>query len=178
MWRRECSQDTFAVGFGALSMIRDEYETDICARLDEAKAIPFERVAIGHWHPKVSDCHANVDTWVAENPSAKAIRGWIIYAGYGEGFVGLTAHSIVEAANGQRFDITPLHDESMRFGARFVEHDRDEKSFIAMKDSGIEIRCLGKRPAPKLASDDVLAIGAQPYDEEEFSMTSQPSHSD
>lgn len=133
-------------------MTRDEYETDVCSRRRDAEKIPYHAVGIGDWRPKVAECHANADAWVRANPRTKAIGGWVEYASFGEGTVALTAHSIVEDADGRRFDITPLYQENTSIPryVQFVEHRGDDASFFAMKDQDHEIQCCGDKPAPKL----------------------------
>jgi hypothetical protein len=149
-------------------MTRDEYEIEICACLDEGRSLPFKEVRIGDWRPIVAECHKNADTWVKATPGSKAIRGWITFAAYSDDSVGLTAHSIVEEADGRRFDITPLENESYRRGARFVAHYGDDQSFFAMKELGLEIRCLNSAPSPKLDSQASLAAWAPDGDEDGF----------
>ena len=123
-------------------MTRAEYESAVCARVDHAVRVPFRRVSLADWSPKVAECHQNADTWVAANPGFEAVRGWVTYASFGGDSVGLTAHSIVRDQSGALFDITPLGNEDARAGMRFVEHQGDPAIFDEMKALGISIRCL------------------------------------
>jgi hypothetical protein len=112
---------------------RREYEAGVCNRLDEAQAVPFEEVFIGHWRPLVAQCHENVDRWAQSHPEYTAVRGWVTYASFGDGMFGLTAHSVVKDAGGRLFDITPLEDESLRPGMLFVPHLEDDASFHRLR---------------------------------------------
>jgi hypothetical protein len=123
-------------------MTRTEYQTSICARLDRAVRVPFKPVSIGDWSPQIADCHQNADTWARAKPDYEAVRGWVSYASFGGGSIGLTAHSVVRHENGALIDITPLCDESVRRGMAFIEHEGDPALFDAMKAGGINIDCL------------------------------------
>jgi hypothetical protein len=120
---------------------RAEYESAVCARVDQAVRVPFRKVLLADWSPKVAECHQNADIWVAVNPAFEAVRGWVIYASFGGDSVGLTAHSIVRDQSGALFDITPLGSEYARNGMRFVEHEGDPAIFEKMKAMGINIHC-------------------------------------
>ena len=122
-------------------MTRAEYESAVCARVDEAIRVPFRRVSLPDWSPKVAECHQNTDAWVRANPGVAAVRGWVTYASFGGDSVGLTAHSIVRDQSGVLVDITPLADESARAGMRFVEHEGDPALFDEMKAVDINIYC-------------------------------------
>lgn len=112
-------------------MNRTEYETDVCRRLNKAEPVPFRQVSTEGWRPVVAGCHPNVEYWVQMNPGTIAVRGWVCFAGFGYA-VGLTAHSVVQDADGKRFDITPLENERSREGMRFVEHLGNERDFFKM----------------------------------------------
>ena len=118
-----------------------EYVADICKRLDQAERVPFRRVSPEGWRPKVAECHQNVDAWVKANPGTAAVRGWVTYASFGDLGVGLTAHSVVQDTDGRLFDITPLLDESLRRGMRFVRHVGDEAMFFAAKKISVSLNC-------------------------------------
>lgn len=121
---------------------RRVFETAICSRLIEAEIIPFKKVAIGEWQPKIAECHENVDTWVQTNPGASAVRGWVVFASYGGDAVGLTAHSVVRGPAGELFDITPIQNENDRHPLHFIAHLGDERSFLEMrKGVGISFTC-------------------------------------
>jgi hypothetical protein len=120
---------------------RRAYEEAICARLTEGEVVPFKEVSIGEWRPKVAECHGNVDTWVRSNPQTVAVRGWVTLYPIGELGIKLTAHSIVQAPDGTRFDITPLADEGAREGMRFVAHVADDQTFLEMKAINVFLTC-------------------------------------
>lgn len=122
-------------------MDRRSYEEAICARLSEGQIIPFREVSLGEWRPAISACHENVNMWVRSNPQCVAVRGWVTYASFGAGTVGLTAHSIVQDPNGNLFDITPQNDESIRQGMRFIAHVGDDPSFFETKANGHSFVC-------------------------------------
>ena len=111
---------------------RADYEASILARLDQAVRVPFREVSLNNWRPGHNDCHNNVDTCVAANPSCKAVRGWMI-----ESTCSLTAHSVVRDTDGQLFDITPFTDDRLRLG--FIEHEGDDAAFERMKAAGVQI---------------------------------------
>jgi len=122
-------------------MDRARYEADICNRLRQSDRIPFLTVSIGDWEPKVGECHQNVDTWVKARPDCMAVRGWVTYACFGDNSTGLTAHSVVQFADGELLDITPLEREGLRGGMRFVRHLGDEESFTVEKHRNLFISC-------------------------------------
>jgi hypothetical protein len=122
-------------------MLDHEYRTTVCSRLDSAEAVPFEKVSIGEWEPQFAHCHENVDVWVRAHPQCKPVRGWLIYASFSGGAVGLTAHSIVKGADGKLYDITPFGDESVRPYARFIAHGGDDHSFFEIKAKGHSFTC-------------------------------------
>jgi len=55
--------------------------------------------------------------------------------------VGLTAHSIVQGADGRLFDITPLESERYRRGMRFIKHVGDDEVFFEQERRGRDIKC-------------------------------------
>ena len=119
-------------------MTRDEYAASVCARLDQAVAVPFQPVAIA----KIADCHMNADAWVAANPNYQTVRGWVKCASFGDLGARLTAHSVVRTPEGKLLDITPLADESLRGGMHFIEHEGSERLFFAAKEGSVFIDCL------------------------------------
>ena len=147
-------------------MTADEYEADICARLANAQRVPFESRTIGDWRPEIANCHANVERWVRANPGSKGVQGWVEFANSSGDSTRLTAHSIVQAPDGRRFDITPVLDEPSRFPGRFVEHMGDDQSFRAMKANGLPIICQDGRPAPKFGPEVLLDGWAPPPDDD------------
>lgn len=122
-------------------MERADYEADICGRLHEAKLVPFRVVSIEEWTPGLNHCHSNVDTWVKANAGTLAVRGWVTHIDYGDLGVELTAHSVVQGADGQLFDITPLGDERVRPFMRFVRHSGEESLFSIQRHQNLFITC-------------------------------------
>jgi hypothetical protein len=122
-------------------MDRASYEADICDRLQHAECIPFRSASLEEWKPEVADCHRNVDAWVKAHPDCKAVRGWVTYAWFSDNSTGLTAHSVVQGADGELFDITPLERESLRSGMRFIRHVGDEESFAIERHRNLSITC-------------------------------------
>jgi hypothetical protein len=120
---------------------RADYEADICSRLHEARVIPFRKVAMSGGLPAVANCHSNVDAWVKAHPDCKAVRGWVTYASFGDQGLGLTAHSIVQDADSQLFDITPLGDERVRPSMHFARHMGDDESFSIQRLQNLFITC-------------------------------------
>lgn len=121
---------------------RREYESRICERLAAAQPVPFRGVSIDGRHPEIGRCHENVDRWIQANRQCTALRGWVVYASYGEGMLGVTAHSVVRDADGQLFDITPVSDERVRQGMLFVPHEGDDASFDTLRaGSGLSFTC-------------------------------------
>lgn len=118
------------------------YRRTICAKFaaGEGEEVLFRKVVIGEWQPRVAYCHDNVDRWVVEHPSDKAVRGWLPYQPIGNCFQ-LTAHSVVRAA-GAMFDITPFENESSRRGLRFIEDPSGGPLFTAwLKLVGKNLNC-------------------------------------
>lgn len=113
------------------------YDSAVCARLRAARAVPYRRVSPAGWTPKPSECHANVDRWVAEHLGHAAVRGWII-CGVGM----LTAHSVIRAPDGSLFDITPMPSlDANRSWMLFVVHDGGEASFRARREADVFLYC-------------------------------------
>lgn len=139
-------------------MNRAEYEASICSERAEAVTVPFKKVALGDWMPKIADCHNNVDHWVEANPGCEAVRGWITYISFGPSGVQLTSHSVVRDHGGNLFDITPVYQDAIGGGA-FVEDKGDLTKFFAMKDH--DIRCPSLDPEADVAAllDLIRAAG-------------------
>lgn len=125
---------------------RPDYEESICRRLRHANPVPkLRKVFFKNGDgPKVSECHPNVDRWVGEHLGATAVRGWVTHQKVWDGHnfkQELTAHSVVRAADGQLFDITPFSDERVRDTTLFVPHPGDEELFLLMRGSNIRCCC-------------------------------------
>ncbi|MBB2791695.1 UNVERIFIED_ORG: hypothetical protein GGD58_000539 [Rhizobium pisi] len=129
-------------------MERDEYERDICARSGTPIDVRYEPDAsIGEWRPKVADCHANVDYWVAHREGYAAVRGWLAYLEGGADLHGYTAHSVLRDPHGELVDITPVEDRNF-VRRRFIPHLGDDATFLNMRTLDLSIHCLGSCPAP------------------------------
>jgi hypothetical protein len=110
------------------SVDKQAYVNKVCNRYRHAKPLPFDAKRAAENNSRVGDCHNNVDAWIAAHPEDQAVRGWITW--YNSV---VTAHSVVCSHDGKLFDITPLGDESIRGGLRFVPHLGDEATFAEMK---------------------------------------------
>ncbi len=82
---------------------------------------------------------------MTEESSCKIVRGWVTYADFGLS-IGLTAHSVIQDANGKFFDITPRGNDDARAGMWFVSHLGSEQELQSMKESNIFIQCLPNSP--------------------------------
>lgn len=128
-------------------MNRAVYEKNICDRMPRAETIPFCQANKKDGGPsRPNECHENVDAWVKDHPGYKAIRGWVTDAHFSDNSIRLTAHSVVQNADGKLFDITPLNNECLRGHMRFVRHLGDEASFAIERRRNIYItcRCVGE----------------------------------
>ena len=76
---------------------------------NQAVVIPFVEMILPSGPPSENDCHGYVDRWVRQHPGDRALRGWLVF----DNFPIMTrvcrfnAHSVVEAADGSLFDLTP-----------------------------------------------------------------------
>ncbi|UCF24502.1 MAG: hypothetical protein JSV72_03250 [Ralstonia sp.] len=75
-------------------------------RLPLAQQVPpLNETAKADWNPVPADCHANADRWIERSPGCKRIRGWVIEGGREYGAI-CHAHSVVQDASGQLWDVT------------------------------------------------------------------------
>ena len=126
---------------------RDEYERDVCARRGSATDVRYEPDAsFGDWKPKVAECHANVDYWVAHREGYAPVRGWLAYMSGGD-VHGYTAHSVLRDPHGELADITPVEDRNFT-RRRFIPHLGDDATFLRMRTLNLNILCQGNCPAP------------------------------
>lgn len=129
-------------------MTRDEYERDICARSVAASSVPFKPdIVIDGWKPKSGQCHQNVDYWVTCHPGHTAVRGWIFWYSGGGDLSVYTAHSVVRAADGELFDITPLDNGDRRRGP-FIMHRANDEAFLMPRTQNLSISCQRDYPTP------------------------------
>lgn len=112
----------------------------------EAQDVP--RIAVQYRDgstPHRARCHDNVDRWIDENPSAFAVRGWLISARLGDSWM-LEAHSVVRLPDQTRADITlQLADQR----APFLTHVGDDALFLAAK------RCVNQICWPPLMAGGI-----------------------
>jgi hypothetical protein len=106
------------------------YFDDVAGRQIEAVEVSRKEVLYADGTaPERSNCHANVDRWVLENPGCEAVRGWAISARMGNAIM-LDAHSVVRAPDGALVDIT-LNADDQR--APIVLHKGPEAEFEAVR---------------------------------------------
>jgi hypothetical protein len=84
------------------------------------------------WLPAAHHCHANVDRWVRYSPAHKRVRGFVLF-GPQFGVWRVTAHSLVELADGTLVDITP-HGASQLYP--FVRHIGTNEQFEEFASHG------------------------------------------
>lgn len=148
-------------------MERAEDEALICSARGDAVTVPFKEVALGDRTPKISDCHNNVDRWIAANHDCKAVRGWISYISYGPAGEQLTGPSVVRNADGTLIDITPVYPGAPR-GSALVEPRGDPAVFFAIKDHDIRCPSLNvEADAAELEALIAAADGFEPNDDAE-----------
>lgn len=102
------------------------------ARRNQAVVIPFVEMILPSGPPSENDCHGNVDRWVRQHPGDRALRGWLVFDNFLMTRVcRFNAHSVVEAADGSLFDLTPSK-ASRRYP--FLRHVGRDGEFTAMID--------------------------------------------
>ena len=106
-------------------MFPSEVEKRLREILPQAKLVPFRSVRFREGAPTAHNCHENVDRWVSENPSDRAIRGWLV-ASNASGAI-LDKHSVVCSGDGAWFDVTPLNHPTP-----FVAHPGTEAEFQSL----------------------------------------------
>jgi hypothetical protein len=112
----------------------DAYLNALCERRATATPVPPRQVHFRNGEtPRCRNCHSNVDTWVAENPKCKPVRGWLVIS---DGL--LNAHSVVADTDGVLFDITPQPVS----GLRFFRHPGTESEFRALIERYHEVHCV------------------------------------
>jgi hypothetical protein len=105
--------------------------------------------------PQPCQCHINVRRFVAENPGAVRVGGWLIM-GRGKLSGRYVAHSVVRYRK-RTFDITPSE-----FHLQFVQHIGTDDDFREMEVPFSELSW--PPPAPDLTPSDF----AESYADEEF----------
>jgi hypothetical protein len=120
---------------------RAEYVKSVCERLGKAKPVPYLEVQFADGsQPEQNCCHRNAERWAREHPGTIVVRGWVDFMPAVSGRR-LTAHSVLQDADGWQFDITPIADKGVRPSLRFVPHIGDEQLFQSMKQESIFIDC-------------------------------------
>jgi hypothetical protein len=113
-----------------------DFMTKLAARLFERRgeAIPVSRALIesGDWRPKPNDCHRNATMLCSLTPVYTAVRGWFAADYLDLGFYKFFAHSVVEDAGGNLFDITP---NQLPWNYPFLKHDPTDGDFLEMIES-------------------------------------------
>ena len=87
-------------------------------------------VSIADWQPKPSDCHNNVDRWIAHHDCCTRVRGWLTWGEDGAGSCQFMAHSVVEEG-GVLYDITPIDSNTPT--PKFLKHLGETEAFDAMQ---------------------------------------------
>lgn len=108
------------------------YFARLVQSISGARNVPFREVQLDGWRPQLSDCHRNVDYWVAQYPASTAARGWLFWPLNECGQRIFMAHSVVDEA-GQLFDITPIDRNTPRDTLLFIRHPGTEAEFNGMK---------------------------------------------
>jgi hypothetical protein len=116
-------------------MATQELLDELRARADEATSVPYKAVKFTVGFPYPHACHLNVKAWVAENPGAKRVRGWLVTSG-----TIFDKHSVVEE-NGEHYDITPSNAP----GTPFLPYTGSDADFCA-----IEAQLIVLPEGPKL----------------------------
>jgi hypothetical protein len=110
----------------------DAYFKSLCERRSTAVLVPYRGVSFRNGEPAYSNCHQNVAMWVAENPECTPVRGWLR-----SDYI-LDAHSVVAAADGLLFDITPLSVP----GLHFLRHLGSDSEFWALIKHTTQVHCV------------------------------------
>jgi hypothetical protein len=111
----------------------DSYRRYLKTKLTNAVHLPKKLVTVNAGLPKIKQCHDNVEFYVAENQTAKCVRGWIVVAS-NMGTL-LLAHSVIEESDGVRYEITPIESCEPR---PFLEADLCEEDFVNLHNYLIE----------------------------------------
>lgn len=105
------------------------YLDNVTARLDQAFHIKRRDVLFQDGsQPLASHCHDNVDRWVCENSGSHPVRGWMVISTAVDTAY-IAAHSIVQTADGDLIDITPLPSQ----GTPFIPHIGSDDRFLEVR---------------------------------------------
>ncbi|MGA3983441.1 hypothetical protein ACI2TD_18160 [Ralstonia nicotianae] len=80
------------------------------------------------WRARASQCHDNVDRWLATHPGDCPVRGWLLHAVMGSCYE-LVAHSMARTQGGVLIDVTL--DRKAGHSA-FIEHPAKLGGFFAL----------------------------------------------
>lgn len=108
----------------------ESYFASLQSRLGEARRVPFKVVSIAEWQPQPSQCHKNVDEWIAGCHNCTRARGWLTWGKDETGSCFFIAHSIVDD-NGILYDITPIAPNTPPL--MFLKHIGSTEAFDAMQ---------------------------------------------
>lgn len=105
-----------------------------------AASLAYLETKIAGAKPVLSECHQNVDKFVAENAAFRAIRGWLFSSGFK-----MQKHSVVRDESGRLLEIT-FPDCTIPF---FV-HPGTEEEFWSLDN---EYNLLGPSQVPEWAKN-------------------------
>lgn len=109
------------------------------ARRDAAVVVPYRMLDPSHVEGR---CHQNAGLWARNNSGWKVVHGWLVFD-YTRlepailSMVQFNPHTIVENADGARFDPTPSR-ASKRYP--FLEHDGSPDDFIRTVQAGFLVQ--------------------------------------
>ena len=108
----------------------ESYFASLQSRLGEAEPVSFRAVSIAKWLPQPSQCHENVDYWIAGRHNCTRVRGWLTWGEDELGSCLFIAHSVVDD-NGILYDITPIDPNTSPL--MFLKHIGTVEAFDAMQ---------------------------------------------
>lgn len=104
-----------------------QYASYLFSRISESKNLTFKEVKIDGQLPLSKNCHENARLFVESNPTYKTIFGWLCIDGgiISPGVIFL-AHSVIQDAAGNIYEITPIKSTEPR---SFLSSELDENDF-------------------------------------------------
>lgn len=108
-----------------MSVSQSRLEAEIRSKLSAGEAIRVWAASpeiTREW--KMSDCHANVEAWIARNPAHQGVLGWAITAN-----CIAVLHSVVDTGL-EILDITPRPPEDIQRGLWFVRETRPRHGLL------------------------------------------------
>jgi hypothetical protein len=93
------------------------------------------------------DCHQNAGLWARDNAGCEVIHGWLVFdyektSGGLIPMVQFNPHSIIQAENGERYDVTPSR-ASIRYP--FLDHEGTHDDFVLIVESN-SLRVISYNP--------------------------------